>query len=238
MSSTEHTMPDANRLYIGEGVTIKGEISVPDTLVVCGVLEGDVTVGNLVVGETGAIKGRITVAENAEISGKVFEKLDVKCLLILRSTGRVDGNTATASCRSNKAPASPAGFLRPIIGPSSRRHPSSISTRGIRNRRSKTVLGAESRRACRLWSRRRLLPASKFVLHEPDRRLIVATRRRCGRGLRAAAEIARNQAAFREISARLPTRLCTCTIRLMANNGVARLTIGIDTKAAINNPAI
>jgi cytoskeletal protein CcmA (bactofilin family) len=92
MSSTEHTMPDANRLYIGEGVTIKGEISVPDTLVVCGVLEGDVSVGNLVVGETGAIKGRITVAENAEISGKVFEKLDVKCLLILRSTGRVDGN--------------------------------------------------------------------------------------------------------------------------------------------------
>jgi cytoskeletal protein CcmA (bactofilin family) len=92
MSSTEHTMPDANRLYIGEGVSIKGEISVPDTLVVCGVLEGDVTVGNLIVGETGAIKGRITVAENAEISGKVFEKLDVKCLLILRSTGRVDGN--------------------------------------------------------------------------------------------------------------------------------------------------
>src|ERR1700689_3192266 len=92
MSSTEHSMPDANRLYIGEGVTIKGEISVPDTLVVCGVLEGDVTVGNLIVGETGAIKGRITVAENAEISGKVFEKLDVKCLLILRSTGRVDGN--------------------------------------------------------------------------------------------------------------------------------------------------
>jgi len=31
-------MPDANRIYIGEGVTIKGEISVPDTLVVCGVL--------------------------------------------------------------------------------------------------------------------------------------------------------------------------------------------------------
>jgi cytoskeletal protein CcmA (bactofilin family) len=92
MSSTEHAMPDANRLFIGEGVTIKGEISVPDPLVVCGVLEGDVTVGNLVVGETGAIKGRITVAENAEISGKVFEKLDVKCLLILRSTGRVDGN--------------------------------------------------------------------------------------------------------------------------------------------------
>jgi len=89
---SDHTMPDGNRLYIGEGVTIKGEISVPDTLVVCGSVEGDVSVGNLVVGETGAIKGRITVAENAEISGKVYEKLEVKCLLILRSTGRVDGN--------------------------------------------------------------------------------------------------------------------------------------------------
>jgi cytoskeletal protein CcmA (bactofilin family) len=94
MSSTEQTIPDANRLYIGEGVTIKGEVAVPDTLVVCGVLEGDVTVGNLVVGETGTVKGRITVAENADISGKVFEKLDVKCLLILRSTGRVDGHVS------------------------------------------------------------------------------------------------------------------------------------------------
>ena len=92
MSSAVDSMPDASRLYIGEGVTIKGEISVPDTLVVCGSVEGDVSVGNLVVGETGVIKGRTVVAQNAEISGKVFEKLDVKCLMILRSTSRVDGN--------------------------------------------------------------------------------------------------------------------------------------------------
>lgn len=94
MSSTEHTIPDANRLYIGEGVTIRGEITVPDTLVVCGELEGDLSVGNLVVGETGTIKGKIIVAENAEISGRVFDKLDVKGLLILRSTSRVDGKVS------------------------------------------------------------------------------------------------------------------------------------------------
>ena len=58
MSSVEELKPGASRLYIGEGVTIKGEISVPDTLVVCGTVEGDVSVGNLVVGETGVIKGR------------------------------------------------------------------------------------------------------------------------------------------------------------------------------------
>jgi cytoskeletal protein CcmA (bactofilin family) len=94
MSSVVDPMPDPSRLYIGEGVTIKGEIAVPDTMVVCGTVEGDVSVGNLVVGETGVIKGRIVVAQNAEISGKVFEKLDVKCLMILRSTSRVDGNVS------------------------------------------------------------------------------------------------------------------------------------------------
>ncbi len=94
MPSPEPSMPDANRLYIGEGVSIKGEISVPDTLVVCGALEGDVSVGNLVVGETGSVKGRISVAGNAEISGKVFEKLDVKHLLILHGSSRVDGNVS------------------------------------------------------------------------------------------------------------------------------------------------
>jgi 5-methyltetrahydropteroyltriglutamate--homocysteine methyltransferase len=34
------------------------------------------------------------------------------------------------------------------------------------------------------------------------------------------------------------SRLCTCTISAMANSGVARLTIGIETKAAMNRPAI
>jgi cytoskeletal protein CcmA (bactofilin family) len=92
MSSTESAMPDQNRLYIGEGVTIKGEVAVPDTLVVCGTVEGDISAGNLIVGETGTLKGRITVAENAEISGRVSEKLDVKSLLILRAPGRVEGN--------------------------------------------------------------------------------------------------------------------------------------------------
>ena len=45
MSSTEYSMPDQNRLYIGEGVTIKGEVAVPDTLVVCGTIDGDVSAG-------------------------------------------------------------------------------------------------------------------------------------------------------------------------------------------------
>jgi cytoskeletal protein CcmA (bactofilin family) len=94
MAQTADTLPEAKKLYIGEGVTIKGQVSVPDTLVVCGMLEGDMSVGNLIVGESGVIKGRITVSQNAEVSGKVFEKLEVKNLLILRKGSRVDGNVS------------------------------------------------------------------------------------------------------------------------------------------------
>jgi cytoskeletal protein CcmA (bactofilin family) len=88
------SMTETNRLYIGEGVTIKGQVTVPDTLVVCGTLEGEVSASNLVVGEAGIIKGKISVSQNADISGKVVEQLDVTDLLILRSTSNVDGNVS------------------------------------------------------------------------------------------------------------------------------------------------
>ncbi len=94
MSATVDRIPDANKLYIGVGVTIKGAAVLADTVIVDGVLEGDIAVGNLIVSETGTISGRINVAGNAEIYGRVFEKLDVKGLPVLRATGRVDGNVS------------------------------------------------------------------------------------------------------------------------------------------------
>jgi cytoskeletal protein CcmA (bactofilin family) len=93
MSPVE-SMTETNRLFIGEGVTMKGQVTVPDTLVVCGMLEGEVSASNLVVGEAGIIKGKISVSQNADISGKVVEQLDVRNLLILRSTSHVDGNVS------------------------------------------------------------------------------------------------------------------------------------------------
>ena len=86
--------PEANKLYIGEGVAIKGAVLQSENVVVDGVLEGDIAVGNLLVRETGTIKGRVTVSQNAEIFGKVLEKLDVRGLLILRATSRIEGNVS------------------------------------------------------------------------------------------------------------------------------------------------
>jgi cytoskeletal protein CcmA (bactofilin family) len=92
MSADVDQVPDANKLSIGEGVTIHGAVVVSSTVVVEGVLEGDITAENLIVTATGTISGRIFVTKNAEISGKALEKLDVKGLLILRAGGHVDGS--------------------------------------------------------------------------------------------------------------------------------------------------
>ncbi len=92
MSAAVDNRAEANKLCIGEGVTIKGAVLVSDTVVVNGVLEGDISVGNLIVSETGTVRGRISVVQNADISGRVFDRLDVKGLLMLRSSSRVDGN--------------------------------------------------------------------------------------------------------------------------------------------------
>jgi cytoskeletal protein CcmA (bactofilin family) len=92
MSAAVNELPETSELNVGEGVTIKGAVLTADSLFVYGALEGDISVGSLFVGETGTIKGRIDVAEKAEILGDVFERLNVKGLLILRSGCRVDGN--------------------------------------------------------------------------------------------------------------------------------------------------
>jgi cytoskeletal protein CcmA (bactofilin family) len=92
MSAMVDRRPEANTLYIGEGVTIKSAVVVCTTVVVEGVLEGDIDVDNLFVRAAGTISGRIKVAQNAEIAGNVLDRLDVKGLLILRAGGRVNGS--------------------------------------------------------------------------------------------------------------------------------------------------
>jgi cytoskeletal protein CcmA (bactofilin family) len=92
MSAVEYSKPQ-DALIIREGVTIKGGVTVPDTLVVSGQVDGDISARKLVVGKTGAIRGKV-VAESADIFGRVFESLDVKGLLVLRSTSHVDGSVS------------------------------------------------------------------------------------------------------------------------------------------------
>jgi cytoskeletal protein CcmA (bactofilin family) len=92
MAAPDGRTPEANTLYIGKGVTIKGAILTCDTVVVDGELESDIQVENLRVGATGTITGRMRVSGNAEIAGKAFDRIEVKGVLIMRAGGRLEGN--------------------------------------------------------------------------------------------------------------------------------------------------
>jgi cytoskeletal protein CcmA (bactofilin family) len=118
------SLTESKRLFIGEGVTIKGEVAVPDTLVVCGVLEGDVTANNLVVCESGVIKGKVSVGQNADIYGKVFDHLAVENLLVLRSTSIVDATVSYAKLEIERG-ATLAGAIS-SLGPGQEQKPAKI----------------------------------------------------------------------------------------------------------------
>jgi cytoskeletal protein CcmA (bactofilin family) len=91
INTTTSFRPDQeNVAYIGAGVTLKGEISVPDLVVVDGTIEGDITARVVCVGQTGVIRGNISATE-ADISGSITDNIEIKQLLIVRASGRVEG---------------------------------------------------------------------------------------------------------------------------------------------------
>jgi len=81
---------EPNTIYVGEGASMKGDILAPNMLVVDGCIEGSVTGHAIWVGPSGEIKGKIVVDE-AEIYGKISEKIEVKQLLFVHAAGQVFG---------------------------------------------------------------------------------------------------------------------------------------------------
>ncbi|MFB1004403.1 MAG: polymer-forming cytoskeletal protein [Bacteroidia bacterium] len=81
---------------IGEGTRIMGDISSNGDLRIDGTIEGNVlTSGKCVLGITGAIKGNID-AKNADISGQVQGDITIKDLLLVKSSGKVNGDIKTS----------------------------------------------------------------------------------------------------------------------------------------------
>jgi cytoskeletal protein CcmA (bactofilin family) len=101
MTNNEFRLAEPNVAYIGAGVTIKGEINVPDTIVVDGTIEGDVTARSIRVGVSGSIKGNV-VSNEAEVHGTLAEKVEVKQFLLVRSTGRIEGSVTCGDVQVEK----------------------------------------------------------------------------------------------------------------------------------------
>jgi len=85
------TMPDnPAHLYVGPGVTLKGEIFGCDTLRVEGSIEGNATARQLVVCSGGSFNGTVEI-EEGDVEGKFEGTLNVAGRLFLRAPGRICG---------------------------------------------------------------------------------------------------------------------------------------------------
>jgi len=87
MNETEQ---NAGNIVIGNDVTFKGTLHVPNRAIVNGAIDGEITARELIVGQTGRIIGHAKT-ERADVYGEINQTLDVSQSLILRSTGKIVG---------------------------------------------------------------------------------------------------------------------------------------------------
>jgi cytoskeletal protein CcmA (bactofilin family) len=71
-------------------VIVKGTFIVPSKAIVNGVIEGDLTAEEVLIGPTGKISGRIS-AKVIDVRGELHNTIISEKSLIVRSTGRIAG---------------------------------------------------------------------------------------------------------------------------------------------------
>jgi cytoskeletal protein CcmA (bactofilin family) len=82
---------EGKRLIVGRDISLSGEISSCDKLIVEGRVQANVSdCHEISIAQTGAFKGNAEI-DGAEISGQFQGTLTVHDRLLIRSTGRVDG---------------------------------------------------------------------------------------------------------------------------------------------------
>jgi cytoskeletal protein CcmA (bactofilin family) len=82
---------EGKRLIVGRDISLSGEISSCDKLIVEGRVQANVTdCHEISIAQTGTFKGNAEI-DGAEISGQFQGTLTVHDRLLIRSTGRVDG---------------------------------------------------------------------------------------------------------------------------------------------------
>jgi cytoskeletal protein CcmA (bactofilin family) len=77
-------------VVIGDGVVVKGTFTVPAKAVINGVIEGDLTAEEVLVGPTGKITGRVS-AKVLDVRGELHNTIISEKSLIVRSTGKIAG---------------------------------------------------------------------------------------------------------------------------------------------------
>ncbi len=110
-------------VVIGDGVFVKGTFTVPAKAVVNGVIEGDLTAEEVLVGPTGKITGRVS-AKVLDVRGELHNNIISEKSLIIRSTGKIAGKVQYVEIEIEKggevqgtlnqtAPGAPVGLEAP-----------------------------------------------------------------------------------------------------------------------------
>jgi cytoskeletal protein CcmA (bactofilin family) len=77
-------------VVIGDGVVVRGTFTVPSKAIVNGVIEGDLTAEEVLIGPTGKITGRVS-AKVIDVRGQLHNTIISEKSLIVRSTGKIAG---------------------------------------------------------------------------------------------------------------------------------------------------
>ena len=77
-------------VVIGDGVVVKGAFTVPSKAVINGVIEGDLTAEEVLIGPTGRISGRVS-AKVIDVRGQLHNTIVSEKSLIVRTTGKIVG---------------------------------------------------------------------------------------------------------------------------------------------------
>ena len=80
----------SSKVIVGEGVTIKGEITNANDVQIDGIADIVIKTDNLTVGSTGKLKGSIET-ENADIWGKIDGDVKVSSTLTIQELGSASG---------------------------------------------------------------------------------------------------------------------------------------------------
>lgn len=122
-----HALTDTNQngcLTVGEGVTLNGTFTVPDSASISGNIEGEITARELILTSTAVIRGKVT-ADVIDLRGEIYDTLIAKKSLFIRSTGKVVGTVQYAEIEIEKGgelqgtmqkiepPAAPTAYVAP-----------------------------------------------------------------------------------------------------------------------------
>jgi len=91
VAALRHAEEDVRKLIVGREITLSGEITSCDRLIVEGSVEANLTnCRDVDIAETGLFKGSASI-EEAEIRGRFEGNLVVKKRLLIKASGRVSG---------------------------------------------------------------------------------------------------------------------------------------------------